>query len=129
MLVILHDLSCGVKKSTFGVSDHVQFNSTCTVTEKYYVETCHETFDSRIKRIFIHGSKISAVTARLICVFVFAVQHLFRPFEVRNMIADSSKPNKLRNVYTTRSTARNVTIQKRKVYYISKSKSLRLSKM
>ena len=38
--------------------------------------------------------------------------------EVRNMIADSSKPDKLRNVYTIRSTARNVTFQKRKVYYI-----------
>ena len=34
------------------------------------------------------------------------------------MIADSSKPNKLRNVYTIRSTTRNVTIQKRKIYYI-----------
>ena len=32
--------------------------------------------------------------------------------EVRNMIADSSKPNKLRNVYTIRSTTTNVTIQK-----------------
>ena len=38
--------------------------------------------------------------------------------EVCNMIADSSKPNKLRNVYAIRSTARNVTIQKQKVYYI-----------
>ena len=28
------------------------------------------------------------------------------------MIADSSKPNKLRNVYTIRSIARNLTIQK-----------------
>ena len=37
--------------------------------------------------------------------------------EVRNMTADSSKPNKLRNVYTIGSTARNVTIQKRKIYY------------
>ena len=34
------------------------------------------------------------------------------------MIADSSKPKKLRNVYTIRETARNVTIQKRKIYYI-----------
>ena len=34
------------------------------------------------------------------------------------MIADSSKPNKLRNVYTIRSTTRNVTIQKIKIYYI-----------
>ena len=34
------------------------------------------------------------------------------------MIADSSKFNKLRNVYTIRSTARGVTIQKRKIYYI-----------
>ena len=34
------------------------------------------------------------------------------------MIADSSKPNKLRNVYTIRSTTRNVTIQKRKIYHI-----------
>ena len=34
------------------------------------------------------------------------------------MIADSSKPNKVRNVYTIRSTARNVTIQKWKIYYI-----------
>ena len=34
------------------------------------------------------------------------------------MIADSSKPNKLRNVYTIRSTARNVTVQIRKIYYI-----------
>ena len=38
--------------------------------------------------------------------------------EVRNMIADFSKPNKLRNVYTIRSTTRNVTIPKRKIYYI-----------
>ena len=38
--------------------------------------------------------------------------------EVCNMMADSSKPNKLRNVYTIRSTARNVTIQKRKIYYV-----------
>ena len=35
--------------------------------------------------------------------------------EVRNIIAASSKPNKLRNVYNIRSTARNVTIQKRKI--------------
>ena len=34
------------------------------------------------------------------------------------MIADSSIPDKLRNVYALRNTARNVTIQKRKVYYI-----------
>ena len=34
------------------------------------------------------------------------------------MIANSSKPNKLRNVYTIRSTVRNVTIQKLKIYYI-----------
>ena len=34
------------------------------------------------------------------------------------MIADSSKPNKLRNVYTIRSTTRNVTIQERTIYYI-----------
>ena len=34
------------------------------------------------------------------------------------MIADSSKPNKLRNVYTIRSTTRSVTIQKRKINYI-----------
>ena len=36
------------------------------------------------------------------------------------MIADSSKPNiyKLRNVYTIGSTERNVTIQKRNVYYM-----------
>ena len=35
------------------------------------------------------------------------------------MITDFSKPNKLQNVYTfeLRSTARNVTIQKRKIYY------------
>ena len=33
------------------------------------------------------------------------------------MIADSSKPNMLRNVYAIRSTTRNVTIQKRKVNY------------
>ena len=38
--------------------------------------------------------------------------------EVRYMIADSGKPNKLRNVYTIRNTARNVTIQKRKICYI-----------
>ena len=38
--------------------------------------------------------------------------------EVCNMIADSSKPNKLRNVYTIRITKRHVTIQKRKIYYI-----------
>ena len=34
------------------------------------------------------------------------------------MSADSSKHNMLRYVYTIRSTARNVTIQKRKIYYI-----------
>ena len=34
------------------------------------------------------------------------------------MIADSGKPNKLRNVYTIRSTTRNVTIQNRKIYCI-----------
>ena len=34
------------------------------------------------------------------------------------MIADSSKPNKLQNVHTMRSTTRNVTIQKRKIYYV-----------
>ena len=34
------------------------------------------------------------------------------------MNADSSKPNKLRNLYTIRSTARHVTIQNRKIYYI-----------
>ena len=38
--------------------------------------------------------------------------------EVCNMIADSSKPNKLRNVYRMGSTTRNVTIQKRTFYYI-----------
>ena len=46
--------------------------------------------------------------------------------EVRNMIADSSKPNMFRNAYTIRSTARKVTIQNGK-FTISKSKSLRLS--
>ena len=36
--------------------------------------------------------------------------------EVRNMIANSSKPNKLQNVYIIRSTARNVTSEKLKIY-------------
>ena len=34
------------------------------------------------------------------------------------MSTDSSKSNKLRNVYTIRSTTRKVTIQKRKIYNI-----------
>ena len=34
------------------------------------------------------------------------------------MIAHNSKPIKLRNVYTIRNTARNVTIQKRNIFYI-----------
>ena len=46
---------------------------------------------------------------------------------VRYIIADSSKPHKGRNLYTIRSTARNVTIQKRK-NFISKSKSSRVTK-
>ena len=39
-------------------------------------------------------------------------------FEVRNMIADSSKSNTLQNVYNIRSTTRNVAILKRKIYYV-----------
>ena len=35
-----------------------------------------------------------------------AVKHLFSRVEVRYMIVDSSKPNKLRNVYTIRSMAK-----------------------
>ena len=37
------------------------------------------------------------------------IQKFISRVEVHNMIADSSKRNKLRNVYTLRSTARNVT--------------------
>ena len=45
----------------------------------------------------------------------FGCQTFILRVEVRNMIADS---NKLRNVCTIRSMARNVTIQKRKIYNI-----------
>ena len=38
--------------------------------------------------------------------------------EVRNMIADSSKPNKLQNVYTNKKHGKNVTVQNRKNNYI-----------
>ena len=64
-----------MRKPTFGVSDLVKYKSTCTVTEKDYIETCHEMFDSRTKGIFIHDAKIiknGAVTVRLTCAFVFA---------------------------------------------------------
>ena len=38
-------------------------------------------------------------------------------FEVRNMIAGSTKPNKLRHLYIIRNTARNFAIQNRKIDY------------
>ena len=41
----------------------------------------------------------------------FGCKALISRFEVRSMIADSSKPRKLGNVYTIKRTARKVSVQ------------------
>ena len=57
---------------------------------------------------------------------VWLLNIYFAHIKARNTIADSSKPNKLRNVYTIRSKARNVTIHASKTEFLYQNLSHRV---